>query len=248
MELFVLGAESPFPRRGRATLGYTLDHEGFLLVLETGFGIHRRLAEEGLLNRVEGVLLSHLHSDHSADLPAVVLATTVGQKKDRPLPVYLPEGEADRLRQWLSTCGFGFVLERMAIRELTPARPVEIGPFRVTMDRAAHSLPAGISTFSAGGRKFVYTGDTGDCPDLRRAIVETDLLLAEVTPLGPEEARAKGHLTTRELGEIARTAGVGRLVITHFMPGGEPAELAAGVAEFFPGPVVIADEGLRLTV
>ena len=71
MELFILGAESPYPRRGRATLGYTLAHAGFLLVLETGFGIHRRLAEEGLLDRVGGILLSHLHCDHSADLPAV---------------------------------------------------------------------------------------------------------------------------------------------------------------------------------
>ncbi|NLG85106.1 MAG: MBL fold metallo-hydrolase [Firmicutes bacterium] len=248
MELFILGVESPYPRRGRATLGYTLMQEGFLLVLETGFGIHRRLAEEGLLDRVEGILLSHLHCDHSADLPAVILGVTVGRGRKEPLPVYLPPGEVARLREWLCACGFAFVLEHTDLRELAYDEPTAIGPFRVTMGRAAHSLPAGIFTFTAAGTKFVYTGDTGDCPPLRAAIPGADLLLAEATPLRPEEAAVKGHLTAPALGEMARAAGVRRLVITHFMPGEEPAALAEKATVAFGAPVTAAEEGLHLVI
>ncbi|MCL6615110.1 MAG: MBL fold metallo-hydrolase, partial [Firmicutes bacterium] len=193
-------------------------------------------------------LLSHLHCDHSADLPAVVLGATAGRDKSDPLPVYLPAGEGERLQRWLAACGFTFVLERMALRELAYDEPAAIGPFQVAMGRAAHSLPAGLFVLSAAGRRFVYTGDTGDSPALRAAMIGADLLLAEATPLTPEEAAAKGHLTAPALGEMARAAGVRRLLVTHFMPGAEPEAIAESVAAAFGGPVTPAREGLRLAI
>lgn len=248
MRLIVLGVNSPFPRDGRATLGYVLEANGLFLLIESGFGIHRRLREEALLDKLHGVYLSHLHSDHSADLPAVILGATMGSGREEKLPVYLPPGEADRLRQWLTACGFTFVLDHAVLHELEHGNPLDLRGLRLTTAPAAHSLPGCIAAFEAGGKKAVYTGDTGDCAELRLAIRGADLLLSEVCNLPPDQAAAKGHLTAEALGTMAREAGVGELLLTHFMPGSDPDALAEATAAAFGRRPPIAREGLRLEV
>ncbi|MGE5551474.1 MAG: MBL fold metallo-hydrolase, partial [Bacteroidota bacterium] len=109
MELTILGVNSPYPRNGRATLGYLVRQGETRLLLDSGCGVHRRLSEAGLLGMVDGVVQSHLHYDHCADLPAVVLGATIGQGKSGPLPIHLPPGEGRRLHEWLTACGFTFI-------------------------------------------------------------------------------------------------------------------------------------------
>lgn len=117
----------------------------------------------------------------------------------------------------------------------------------------------------AGGRAIVYTGDTGwseRVVDLARG---ADLLVSEVidiagveqamrrNPAIPESAlpallahMEQDHLTPRQVGEMAKAAGVGRVVLTHLVPGGddetESSRYAADVAEVFGGPVIVAND------
>ena len=246
MELTVLGVNSPYPHGGRATLGYLVEQGESRLLLDSGFGIYRRLAEEGLLAKITGVVLSHLHCDHAADLPAVILGAALA--RERAIPVYLPPGEGDRLAQWLSACGFCMVLDYANLHEPAYGTPAACGDMRLTIHPARHSLPAGIVTIEAGDRRLVYTGDTGDCPPFRVALSGADLALCEVCGLAPDDAAAKGHLPAVLLGGAAREAGVGRLVLTHFMRGSDPEDLARETAAAFGRPVEIAREGLRFTV
>jgi len=248
MQLLVLGVNSPYPRGGHATLGYLVEHGGTHLLIETGFGIYRRLDEAGLLAQVDGIVLSHLHCDHCADLPAIVLGATVGRGRTDAIPVFLPPGEAERLDRWLTACGFTFVLEYAALSELNHGTPAAFRHLELTMHPAAHSLPAGILTVSSGGKRLGYTGDTGDCPALREALRGADLALAEVAGLGPAEAAKKGHLPATLLGAVAKEAGVHELVVTHFMQGSDPEALTAEVAAAFGRPVLTAREGLRIQI
>ncbi|MGE5528480.1 MAG: MBL fold metallo-hydrolase [Patescibacteria group bacterium] len=243
MELMILGVNSPYPRDGRATLGYLVRHGGTNLLLEAGCGIYRRLLEEGLLPGVSAAVMSHLHYDHCADLPAVALGATVGQGRGEPLPVYLPPGEFQRLRSWLGACGFDFVLEHIYVAELPYGAPVAVGGLELVMRPAGHSLPAGIVTVAAGGRRLVYTGDTRDCPALREALRGADLVLAEAASLPPARAVEKGHLPAGLLGELAREAGAGELIVTHFMQGSDPEALAAEASRSFGRPARMASPG-----
>ncbi len=243
MDLTILGVNSPYPRGGHATLGYLVRCGATGVLLDAGCGIYRRLAEDGHLAEVDGIIQSHLHYDHCADLPAIVLGATVGQGRAEPLAVLLPPGETERLQTWFAACGFTFALSYLVPHELSPGTPFQLGELRIMMAPARHSLPGGIITVTCGDKRLVYTGDTADCDSLRTAVRGADLLLAEVTHLPPEQAAEKGHLPAPTLGALAAEAGVGEVVVTHFMQGADPEALRREVEAAFGRPVRAAHEG-----
>lgn len=68
------------------------------------------------------------------------------------------------------------------------------------------------------GRSFAIVMDTAACDAAVELARGVDMLLCEATFLESESflARDYGHLTAREAATIAREAGVGQLVLTHF--------------------------------
>lgn len=54
------------------------------------------------------------------------------------------------------------------------------------------------------------------------------------------------HLTARNAGQAAQTAGARRLLLTLFWPGNDRHQSQAEAAEQFTGPILIADEDLSI--
>lgn len=248
--LTVLGASACAPTSLGAAAGYLVEHDGGALLVDCGPGVVARLALTGLLDRVTGVIISHEHADHSADLTALAYRRAFPVHLPA-LPLYAPTGFRRRLVGLDAVYGIPTLPELahpltggFALTEVVPGERVAIRGLDVATIAADHPVPT--VAMRIGG--LAYTADTG----LSDALVEhcrgADVLLAEATyrDAAGIDVSAHGHLTGRTVGELAARAGVGRLVITHLAdPDDGPAILAEARREY-DGPVELAYPGLEV--
>jgi ribonuclease Z len=93
---------------------------------------------------------------------------------------------------------------------LEAGEPVRVG------ERLIH--PEDVMGPPRPGRSIVYSGDTGPSDDVRRLAHRATLLIHEATAAQAleEEANHWGHSSARQAAELARSAEVGTLYLTHF--------------------------------
>ena len=100
------------------------------------------------------------------------------------------------------------------------------------------------------GRKIVYSGDTRPCINLIRLAENADLLIHDATLDDElaEKAYEDGHSTPSQAAEIARKAGVDRLVLTHISARYKSAEkLLEQAKKVFPN-VFVAEDFMKIEI
>jgi ribonuclease Z len=121
----------------------------------------------------------------------------------------------------------------------------------VTLDDGRVIEPSVLVGPARPGRRVVITGDTRPSPATVEASRGADLLVHEAT-FGDEEAERAvetGHSTAREAAQVARDAGVGTLLLTHFSArySRDASDLGKEAREVFAATVVGKD-GLEVEV
>ncbi len=94
------------------------------------------------------------------------------------------------------------------------------------------------------GRSVVYSGDTAPSEDVRRLAHRATVLIHEATSLADLEAQANewGHTSARQAAELALSAEVGTLFLTHFSARyKELAPMEAEARAVYPGALVARD-------
>lgn len=249
------------PKDGQASSGYLVEFGGARIMLDAGPGTALNLSRHLGDRRLDGVFISHLHTDHLLDV------LPIGKMLlNRRLRADLNTGRAEidesvPLVPLLVPAGARAVLDRYAalfpvtthpvldrafelafdVREYEPGEVCRLGELSLRFALLKHAAADCGVRVEAGGRSLVYTGDTGVTPALPELAEGADLLLSECT-LRETDNTGHGHLSSRDAGYAAREAGVGALVLTHFA-GTDPAEHEwhrARAAEIFDGPVDIA--------
>lgn len=232
---------------GRSCAGYLLEAPELRLLIDCGSGVTRRLAELGLpWQTITHVALTHFHIDHHGDLPTLIFAWKYGflPSRSAPLEVIGPVGTAALLERlaaaygaWVTAPGFP-----MTIREIAPGDVVELPEgVRLSCHKVPHTPESVAYSMERGGRRIVYTGDTGPSPDLAAWAHGCDLLVCECSL--PQAMGIPEHLTPEQCAELAAAAAPKRLALTHFYPPVESVEIRAIVGTRFAGPVTLAVDG-----
>jgi ribonuclease BN (tRNA processing enzyme) len=270
IEVQVLGSGGPEVQDKRASSSYVVWRNGKARVLvDAGGGSALRFGESGAqMEDLDVILLSHLHIDHTGDLPALIKSSYFGDRK-RPLPVFGPPGNTGfpSTREFLADL---FDPARGAYRYLggflggeddgyrLQAHDVQLSAHEIrrifsndgiilSATNVVHgSVPALAWRVELDGRAIVFSGDTnGDNGNLEKLAAGADLLIAHnAIPEGTTGAPRALHMPPSVIGAIAKSAGVHRLVLSHRMLRslGHETETLAAIARNYRGPVAFSQD------
>jgi ribonuclease Z len=269
MQITLLGTGCPPPNPSRRGPAILVRAGGDSLLVDAGSGVAVQLQRAGMrTSQLRTVLLTHLHSDHVIDLGHLVLTRwIVGE--NAPLEVLGPAGTAAHVERLLALWSWDIEVRRahmhdrepprVAVTEITEGLVLEREGLSVVAFPVDHEpvKPAFGFRFDTPGRRVAISGDTRPCESLVRHARDVDVLIHECTDMThaawtpgcgwpTREAKVRAlqayHTSPDEVGEVAAQARARHLVLTHLMPGSEPADLLARARSHFSGPITIGED------
>jgi ribonuclease BN (tRNA processing enzyme) len=188
MRLTVVGCGDAFGSGGRGNACFLVESGSVTLALDFGATALVGLRRLGLdPNRLDAVVLSHLHGDHFGGLPFLLLDAQYDSRRDAPLTIVGPLGTADRLRAAMEAFYPGtpgkawrFLLD---VVDLPCGVRHRFGPFAIETTEVVHpsGAPSTAVRLDDGTRTLAYSGDTGWTEALASVAHGADLFLAECT-------------------------------------------------------------------
>lgn len=241
MKITMLGTGAALldPDRGHTAIAVEIGDRAYLL--DCGTGATRKMIEANIdPTSVEAVFLTHLHFDHTADLPVFVIGGWMANRQSSPIIVG-PEGTDDMISHMFEGGAFAKDIEARAayvqrqsnlaairpdIRPMSPGVVYEDDRIKVTANTVDH-IPEEISKcyglrIESDDAVIAFSGDTTPQLNMIELARDVDLLIHEAT--FPEEAiafRAKNgigtfsHTSPRQLGTLATQAGAKSVIATH---------------------------------
>ncbi|MBU6165265.1 MAG: MBL fold metallo-hydrolase [Alphaproteobacteria bacterium] len=267
----------PTPKALRAAPAAALMIGGRLHVLDAGNGAARQAVLAGLpLKSLAHVWISHLHNDHVADAFTLPWLAWSGALTS-PITVHGPAGLARMRAGWeefartdietrMADEGRPDLRRLLSVQEIAPGVLLNEAGLTVTAARVEHPPLADSFAFRLdwAGKSLVYSGDTAPCPALialargADTLVQEAMYLPALDRLIASESNAPSlrahllasHTTAEQAGEIAAAAGVKRLILTHFVPGGDASirdeDWRSAAAIAFKGEIVVGRDLLTL--
>ncbi len=207
------GTGSPLPNKDRAAACTAVIAGGRVFVFDMGDGAGKNYALMGLpFDKIEGIWLTHLHSDHFEGLGPFALQRWVGANSKTPLTLSGPAG-TDKIAQGITLAyeidhGFRTAHHGQDIAPpeggsivgtvINPGVVYDRDGVKITAFPVNHApvAPAFGYRLDWQGKSVTLSGDTAASPDLIAAAKNTDLLVHEV--LSPRlvklaEASLKRH-------------------------------------------------------
>ncbi|MFA9444589.1 MBL fold metallo-hydrolase [Egicoccus sp. AB-alg6-2] len=241
LELTVLGCAGSHTGPGRVCSGYLVTADGTRLLVDCGNGATANLQRFCRFDELDAIVVTHRHVDHCIDLVGMYYGLRFHRDGAKRIDLYAAAEVVDTLTGLLSAdsaLGFHDVFE---VHEVTADTEVTVGPLALTFAESVHPVPTVSVAIEHAGRRLVYSSDSAGGPALIELARGADLLLCEATWQGDPDAYPDGmHLTARGAAEVAREAGVARLVLTHVLGSLDPRISVTEATEVFPGPVEAA--------
>ena len=249
LSITVLGSGTAVPEPERFPAGYLVRGGGETALIDCGPGVLRRLSQAGVgLHDVTSVLLTHFHTDHCADVAALLFALRNPSYRGRaPLRLIAAPG----LREWLAhlTAAWPWLSPRatdyqLDVHEIAPGAHA-FGGLRVTAFPINHTAQSLAYRVQVDGARAVatFSGDADAGLGLVAAARAADLFVCDAA--FPDDQYVPGHLTPGRAGAVAVEAACKTLCLTHFYPECRGVDLRAQAQATFGGDVVLAHDLLR---
>ena len=264
--------------KGSMPTSSLLEIGGKTCVVDCGLGVTRSLVEAGAsLKEIDYVFVTHLHSDHVLELgPLLHTAWTTGLT--RGITVFGPSGTDRCLEGFYESLRYDIAIRivdegRNRLPDLVELKTIAGGPLDVpgleVRSLRVHHPPVDLCyalRFDWQGRSITFSSDTAYFPPLIEFARGSDILVHEamlergvdrIVERTPNSKSLKAHLLAshteaRDVGRIAKSAGVGKLVLHHLVPSDDPsieeADWVQAVRSVWDGEVVVGSDGLEVGI
>ena len=219
IDVTFLGSADAFNARGQCHACHLVRTPTAKALLDCGPTSLMALKRNGLsANDIDCVFLSHLHGDHFAGVPFLLLANIYDTPRERPFTVVGPPGTRARIdelyRILYSEISQRPLPYRFECIETSGGETIEINDFSVRGFRVPHQekeVSLGLKVTNSG-KTILYSGDTGWTEDLVEESSDTDLFICECCYF---ETRVDFHLDYPRIAENRARFGCKNLVLTH---------------------------------
>ena len=250
MRLTVIGCAGSYPTPDSPASCYLIEHDGHQIVLDLGngaLGSLQRHMDPVLDPSFCGVVLSHCHIDHCADVGSLYVMRHYGPTRPPArLDLVGPIEMRARLAGVYGMADESGLDVEFAIGSLTDT-PMSLGPFEISAVPARHPVESYSIRVSAGGRSITYSGDTGPNPALPVLAKGTDLALFEASFVGTDNPTDL-HMSGADAARAATQAGAGLLVLTHLVTWNDNDVVMREAVEHFTGPIERAEPGMSIAL
>lgn len=244
----ILGSGTCVPSLKRSACAALIRIGKARILVDSGPGTMRRLleADSGIFDLTH-ICYTHFHPDHTGELVPLIFATKYPDMDRRTTPLTICAGIGfvrffKGLRQvygnWIELPS-GVL--RMVELDNTGPDQIRFKEFSVDTLPVEHNPESLGFRFTAGnGKSVVISGDTDYSENLVTLSRGADILICESAL--PDDQKVRGHLTPSLVGDMATRAGVGQLVLTHFYPECEQADIRKQCRRTYSGPLILAED------
>jgi ribonuclease Z len=268
IKVTLLGTGSPPPVMSRFGPSILVEAGGHKLLVDAGRGAVQRLAQINVRwQDVQGVFLTHLHSDHVVGFPDLWLTGwLIPPGRNVPLHVWGPRGTMKMISHLEQAYEYDIRIRLYDDRaapdgvvllaaDIVEGVVYDKGGVKVTAFEVDHApiTPAFGYRIDYAGRSVVLSGDTRVSENLLRYAQGVDVLIHEVASahtferLGIPPARTKAvmdhHVTPEQAGTIFARAKPRLAVYSHIvLPAATEQDLIPPTRKTYAGPLEIGED------
>jgi ribonuclease BN (tRNA processing enzyme) len=247
MRLTIVGSGDAFGSGGRANTCFWLETATSTIVVDCGATALPQLKALALdPNRIDAVILSHLHGDHFGGLPFLLLDAQFLSRREKPLLIVGPPGTRARLHTTMEALfpksSWSKWKFEWRVEEIAPGVSSGVlGHALVTAEVIHQSgAPSTAIRLSDGRKVFAYSGDTEWTDALLPIAEEADLFVSECYAYA---GKVSGHMSWEILKARIPDLHARRLMATHMNP-----TVLGRLDEIKAAGVLIAADGMVMEV